>query len=151
ARGLAWFDPCDERCHWSFNGLCIKVFNETLYGSFSRTVQNESYYNRIGIAYTPIGNRFVARIYRRESIMGKMSSSVFPDDVAFRLWAMNQSLGGNTLTSFNLRTDRSSLSFFRQIIVELRALRTATSSWRSVAARARSTAAHVPDSATRCI
>ena len=50
-----------------------------------------------------------------------------------------------------LRTDRSSLSFFRQIIVELRAVRTATSSWRSVAARARSTAAHVPDSATRCI
>jgi hypothetical protein len=53
--------------------------------------------------------------------------------------------------NFKVRTDRSSLRFFRQVIVELRALRTAISSRRSMAALARSTAAHVPDSATCCV
>src|SRR5262245_6778189 len=50
-----------------------------------------------------------------------------------------------------VRTDRSSLSFFRQVIVELRALGTDISSWRSVAGLTHSRAAYVPDLATSCV
>jgi adenine-specific DNA methylase len=59
---------------------------------------------------------------------------------AFTRW---NNIGENFEQPFD--TDRSSLRFFRQLIAEVRAVRTATSSWRSVAAREQSTAAPVPD------
>lgn len=101
ARGLAWFDPCDLRCVWANNGLEVKAFNEKLYVSFSRTVQNEEFYLQPGIAYTPIGNSFRARIHRRKSIMGKKGSSVFPSDIAGTVCLMNSLKVREVLQSLN--------------------------------------------------
>ncbi|WP_372716081.1 BREX-6 system adenine-specific DNA-methyltransferase PglX [Novipirellula sp.] len=101
AQGMEWFDPCDERCVWSFNGLEMKVLNESLYGSFSRVIQNEDFYFRRGVAYTPIGTRFSARVFRRTAIMGKKGSSVFPVDLASTVCAMNSNFARNVLESLN--------------------------------------------------
>jgi len=101
ARGMAWFDPCDERCPWDANGLLIKTYNELLYTSFSRTVQNEEYYDRVGIAYTPIGACFSARVFRRNAIMGKMGSSVFPTSIPETLAAMNSERVSEVIVSLN--------------------------------------------------
>ncbi|MFO0605026.1 MAG: BREX-6 system adenine-specific DNA-methyltransferase PglX [Polyangiales bacterium] len=101
AGGLAWIEPCDERCRWGILGLDMKVFNEHLYGSYSRTVQNERYYFRRGVAYTSIGSTFRARAYRVAAVMGKMGSSVFPEDVALTTCSMNASRVREVLSSIN--------------------------------------------------
>jgi hypothetical protein len=101
AKGMAWIDPCDIRCQWAYSGLQIKTYNQFLYRTYSRTVQNENFYHRIGIAYTPIGKVFIARVFRRHSIMGKMGSSVFPDNIAHTLATMNKSDSKNVLESLN--------------------------------------------------
>lgn len=103
-KGLAWMDPCDMRVLWKSNGLQMKVYNESLYGSYSRTIQNEIYYMRTGVTYTPIGNRFYARAFYRPAIMGKMGSSVFPqkdEDIPRTLCAMNSALARMVLGSIN--------------------------------------------------
>ena len=79
----------------------IKVYNELLYSSFSRTVQNEAYYFRKGISYTPIGSEFRVRAHRRESIMGKKGSSVFPDDIPGTVCAMNSTRARGIIESLN--------------------------------------------------
>lgn len=101
AKGMAWFDPCDDRCEWDRNGLLIKSYNQSLYTSFSRVVQNEIFYFRVGVAYTPIGNQFMARAYRRKAIMGKKGSSVFPADLPSILCMMNSSAVRRVVESLN--------------------------------------------------
>lgn len=100
-KGLAWIDPCEARIEWGWNGLRVKVLNERLYGSYSRTIQNEIYYMRKGIAYTPIGNVFRARSFARDAIIGKMGSSAFPRDVPKALCSMNQASVALVLSSIN--------------------------------------------------
>lgn len=101
ARGMRWLDPCDDTCRWARFGLEIKSYNGHLYGSYSRTVQNEMLYFKRGIAYTPIGNTFKARAYWRVAVMGKMGSSVFPENTARALCAMNTSAAADVLQSLN--------------------------------------------------
>jgi hypothetical protein len=101
AKGLAWFDPCDSRCRWSRFGLEVKAYNESLYGSYSRTVQNEAFYFRVGVAFTMIGADFRARLFRRPAVMGKKGSSVFSDRSASTLCTMNSSLSCYILASLN--------------------------------------------------
>lgn len=101
AKGISWFDQSTETCLWSSFGLEVKTYNAHLYGSYSRTVQNEAYYFRRGIAYTPIGSTFSARVFRRVSVMGKMGSSVFPEDLPSTLCSMNTSRASFVLQSLN--------------------------------------------------
>jgi hypothetical protein len=99
AKGLAWVEPCTDACRWESFGLEVKMFNEYLYRSYTRTVQNEAYYFQRGIAYTPIGSVFRARAYRRPAIMGKMGSSVFATNIAATLCSMNTSRASSVLQS----------------------------------------------------
>lgn len=101
AKGLAWIDDGDDVCAWSLNGLAMKTYNESLYGSHSRTVQNEEFYFRSGIAFTMIGTKFAARLHARPSIMGKKGSSVFPERGASVLCLMNASLSREVLQGLN--------------------------------------------------
>jgi hypothetical protein len=98
---MAWIDPCREDCLWEKFGLQVKMFNEYLYRSYTRTVQNEAYYFRKGIAYTPIGSTFRARAYRRPAVMGKMGSSVFSPNIPQTLCSMNTGRAASVLQSLN--------------------------------------------------
>ncbi len=101
AKGVGWFDTGDDICLWFLNGLEMKVYNGHLYGSYSRTIQNEAFYFRPGIAFTMIGSAFAARAHRTLSIMGKKGSSVFPDNVPETLCSMNTTLARDILQSIN--------------------------------------------------
>jgi hypothetical protein len=101
AKGVAWFDGGDDCCRWARSGLEVKTYNAHLYGSYSRTVQNEDRYFAPGIAFSMIGNEFVARAHRRPSIMGKKGSSVFPSDLSGTLALMNTSVAKEVLASLN--------------------------------------------------
>ena len=101
AKGVVWFDRNSEVCRWLANGFEMKVFNAELYGSYSRTVQNEPFYFRRGVAFTMIGSEFAARAFRCPSIMGKKGSSVFPTSIASVLCSMNRSESRFVLSSLN--------------------------------------------------
>lgn len=101
AKGIGWVEPCSDVCEWNRFGLQVKTYNEHLYVSYTRTVQNEAYYFRRGVAYTPIGNTFRARAYRRAAIMGKMGSSVFSEDIPRTLCSMNTVHAASVLQSLN--------------------------------------------------
>ncbi len=107
AKGMGWVDPCDLRVRWAMNGLEMKAYNETIYVSYSRTIQNEAFYLEPGIAYTTMGRRFVARIHRHPAIIEKKGSSVFPgaagrDNV---LCSMNSSRARSVVEDLNPGTD----------------------------------------------
>ena len=101
AKGLKWLDPVDQRCRWASNGLDMKVFNEVLYRSYSRTIQNEEFYFLPGIAFTTIGDEFAARLHHRPALIEKMGSSAFPHDVASTLCFMNSATARTVLSSLN--------------------------------------------------
>jgi len=101
AKGSAWIDDGDDVCHWALNGLEMKAYNALLYGSYSRTVQNEDYYFRHGVAFSMIGTEFSARVHRWHGIMGKKGSSVFPTDAARAVCLMNSALAREVLQSLN--------------------------------------------------
>src|SRR5690606_10590109 len=64
AQGRVWFEPHDWSLNWLQNGVGVKVFNEMLYGSYSRTIKNEAWYFRRAVSFTTIGSRFAARAVR---------------------------------------------------------------------------------------
>ena len=105
AKGLAWIDTSEDVVRWARNGLDIKVYNEKLYGSFSRVVQNEDYYHKEGIAFSMIGSDFAARAHRRPSIMGKKGSSVFPENIPSVLCLMNSKKTKYVLEGLNSGMD----------------------------------------------
>lgn len=101
AKGVRWFEPCDDRLNWYRLGLETKALAEAMYGSHSRQIRGEEYYFRRGIACAAIGDRFGARLHWRESIIGSSAASVFPDDNATVLAALNSSYAQTILTSLN--------------------------------------------------
>ncbi len=101
AKGAAWIDQSQDMVKWGENGLQIKVYNETLYTSFSRVVQNEDYYFKPGIAFSMIGAAFTARVHSRPSIIGKKGSSVFAEDLESTLCWMNSGKAKFILASLN--------------------------------------------------
>ena len=106
AKDMQWLDPCDLRLSWLHNGIAVKVFNEKLYGSYSRTIQNEEYFFRPGISYTTMGHQFVARAHLRPSIIEKKGSAVFPsDNFDAVLCAMNSASSRRAVESLNPGTD----------------------------------------------
>jgi hypothetical protein len=103
ANGLCWFDPCDSRCLWKNNGLELKLYNELLYRSYSRTIQNEEYYFRPGIAFTTVGAEFAARVHRRAAIIEKKGSSAYPveGELSAILCLLNRTESREILQAFN--------------------------------------------------
>jgi hypothetical protein len=78
AHGEKWMDDPGSVIQWANGGLDVKVFNEYLYRSHTRTVKNEACYFSLGVAFTTIGNSFSARLHRYSSIFGTKGASVFP-------------------------------------------------------------------------
>jgi hypothetical protein len=80
AAGRAWLEDARDVIRWVAHGIEVKVFNEAMYGSYSRTVKNEKHYFEKGVAFSLIGDRFTARIHRYSSVFGHMGASVFPGE-----------------------------------------------------------------------
>jgi hypothetical protein len=101
AAGRSWLDPITDVVAWSAFGLEIKAYAQLLYGSYTRTIKNESYYFRPGIAFSPIGSVFSARVNRFAGVFGHMGSSVFPLDTAQTICLMNSGIARFVLESLN--------------------------------------------------
>ncbi len=101
AAGACWFESLDDAVCWEHNGLEVKVCNEHGYGSFSRNVKNEAFYFRQGVAFSMIGNAFLARAHRYQSIIADMGSSAFPDNVPEAVCLMNAAVTREVLSALN--------------------------------------------------
>ncbi len=105
AKGRAWIEPVLTYVEWASNGLNVKVMNEVLYGSFSRSIQNEAVYFVRGIAFTTTGNDFSARIHRVPSIIDSKGSSIYPSDLAGVVCLLNSSSTRRVLQDMNPTID----------------------------------------------
>ena len=105
SKGKAWFEPVCNLVCWSANGLDVKLLNEMLYGSFSRSIQNESSYFGIGVAFTTTGSDFRARIHRQPSVIDSKGSSVFFCDPASIVCLLNSTVARFVLDSINPTLD----------------------------------------------
>ncbi|MGA4981951.1 BREX-6 system adenine-specific DNA-methyltransferase PglX [Streptomyces cellulosae] len=101
AKGMRWVDMSEKAIRWSRFGLEVKVFNEHLYSSYTRSIQNEKYYFRRGVAFSTIGARFSVRAYRRPSVFDTGGSSIFPDDVPGSICLLNSARTQQILSSLN--------------------------------------------------
>jgi hypothetical protein len=70
-------------------------------GTVSKYARNPSYYFRQGVAFTPIGDIFLARIHRFHGILSDAGSSVFSDDNDNALCLMNTTLAREILSALN--------------------------------------------------
>ena len=101
AAGKMWIDPVNDILTWRRFGLEIKAYAQHLYGSYTRTIKNEGFYFRAGVAFSPIGNVFSARVTRTHGVFGHMGSSVFADDIPHTLCVMNSVTAQFVLGSLN--------------------------------------------------
>ncbi|WP_293270484.1 BREX-6 system adenine-specific DNA-methyltransferase PglX [Nannocystis sp.] len=77
AKGVEWIEPVSYVVDWRRCGLNIKVLNESLYGSHSRSVRSEDRYFEIGSAFTTMGQRFGGRSHRFRSICDAKGRTVY--------------------------------------------------------------------------
>ncbi|WP_238431342.1 BREX-6 system adenine-specific DNA-methyltransferase PglX [Streptomyces cavernae] len=103
AEGRAWLEDARDIVRFSRFGMEVKIFNEELYGSYSRSVKNEVHYFEKGVAFALIGSGFTARAHRYRSIFGHMGASVFPGEqnLASTVCLLNSSLARSILSSLN--------------------------------------------------
>ncbi|MCU0565452.1 MAG: BREX-6 system adenine-specific DNA-methyltransferase PglX [Oculatellaceae cyanobacterium Prado106] len=101
AASKVWFEPMSDIIEWSKHGLTVKTYAQKLYGSYSRTIKNESYYFNTGIAFSMVGATFTARVHRFRSVFGHKGSSVFPKALANCLCLLNSSKARYVLESLN--------------------------------------------------
>ncbi|HWB79963.1 MAG TPA: BREX-6 system adenine-specific DNA-methyltransferase PglX [Nannocystaceae bacterium] len=101
AAGRAWFEPREDAIRWAANGLECKTLAQRLYGSYTRTIKNEGYYFRIGLAFSMIGAEFSARLHRVPSIIADKGSSVYGGDRADLLCSMNRTDASTILSALN--------------------------------------------------
>ncbi|MFM7202381.1 MAG: hypothetical protein ACKO6N_16485 [Myxococcota bacterium] len=83
---------------WTIRGLAYRVFCESSTGANFRS---PGLHFRRGVAFSMIGAEFSARVHRFPSIFGNMGSSVFPDDLAGAVCAMNSTRAREILQSLN--------------------------------------------------
>jgi hypothetical protein len=101
AAGRVWCEPLSDIVLWERFGLEAKAYCEHLYGSYSRTIKNERFYFRRGVAFSMIGASFTARVHRAVSVFGNKGSSVFPDSLSAAVCVMNSAIGRFILQSLN--------------------------------------------------
>jgi len=83
-----------ENINWGDFGLEMRVFRRAV-------LRNPSYYFKRGVAFSMIGANFSARVHRYPSIFGNKGSSVFPNDLAGAVCAMNSTRAREILQSLN--------------------------------------------------
>jgi hypothetical protein len=101
AAGRAWFEPLSNVVNWVHSGLELFVWLVVYGGTVSKYARNPSYYFRQGVAFTPIGDIFLARIHRFHGILSDAGSSVFSDDNDNALCLMNTTLAREILSALN--------------------------------------------------
>jgi len=101
AAGRVWIEPLDDLLRWMSGGLEIKVFAQKLYGSYTRTITNEAYYFRPGVAFSMIGSSFSARAHWYRSVIAGKGSSVYGGSVSERVCQMNTSVSRKVLAGLN--------------------------------------------------
>src|SRR5262249_16972761 len=69
-KGRAWIEPVLSVIEWGTDGLHQKVFQEYAYGTVSKHVRSPDKYFVPGIAFSMIGDAFVARAHRVPSVFG---------------------------------------------------------------------------------
>ena len=99
--GLVWFEPLTDIIYWFRKGLAVKLFNEELYGSYTRKIKNEAWFFRPGVAFSPVGSSFSARAHRYPSICDDMGTSVYSESLKETLALLNTSFSGSILQSLN--------------------------------------------------
>ncbi len=103
AERRVWLEDARDIVRFSHFGMEVKIFNEKLYGSYSRTVKNEVHYFEKGVAFALIGSGFTARAHQYRSVFGHMGASVFPGEqnLASTVCLLNSSLARFVLSSLN--------------------------------------------------
>lgn len=99
AAGKVWFEPLTDVLLWEANALGVKLMECD--GKQTSRPQNERYYFRIGISYSTIGGKFLARCHRFKSIFDVSGSSVFPSNISNTVCLMNSRTGKNILETLN--------------------------------------------------
>ena len=100
-KGRAWLEPLLQVLRWQHDGLEQKVFQEWHYRAVSKHVRSPEKYFVRGIAFSMIGDSFVARAHRFPSVFGSKGSSVFPSNIGEVLCQMNCSFSRSVLQSLN--------------------------------------------------
>ena len=102
AEGREWLEPSREVVNWAANGIPIKSSKCHKTGVVTCSLASEEYFLRSrGISFSMIGANFAARVHRFPSIFGNKGSSVFPDDLAGAVCAMNSTRARDILQSLN--------------------------------------------------
>ncbi|WP_216923313.1 BREX-6 system adenine-specific DNA-methyltransferase PglX [Synechococcus sp. CCAP 1479/9] len=94
AEGRAWVEPLNELIDWRNQGLAMRSFERAV-------LRNPEYYFRLGVAFSMIGANFSARVHRYPSIIDVMGSSIYTEDLAGAVCAMNSSSARMILQSLN--------------------------------------------------
>ncbi len=100
--GAAWIDSLESILQWRSSGLEKRVAYEVFgnRGGGNGTPSIELYF-KYGIAVSPIGSTFTARVHRYRSIFSNMGSSVFPDEPSNIVCFLNSSAAESILLSLN--------------------------------------------------
>ncbi|MBT9554534.1 MAG: BREX-6 system adenine-specific DNA-methyltransferase PglX [Myxococcales bacterium] len=99
AAGRAWLEACCDVVFWRDAGLQVQTYEVN--GRQASRPQNQSKYFQRGVAFSMIGASFTARVHRLASIFGHKGSSVFPENLAYAVCAMNSNRAREILQSLN--------------------------------------------------
>lgn len=101
-RGREWAEELREVANWAAWGLPVKSSKCHKTGVETCSLASEDFFARSrGVAFSMIGANFSARVHRYPSIFGNKGSSVFPDDLAGAVCAMNSARARDILSSLN--------------------------------------------------
>jgi hypothetical protein len=94
AAGNTWFEPLSQIVQWTSDGLELWTYP-------AAAIRSPELFFRRGVAFTPIGSEFGARIHRYQSIIDATGRSVFGANLEGFLLAMNTSIARRVMESFN--------------------------------------------------
>lgn len=101
AAGRQWVEGLSDVIAWSRKGIEKKVAYEEYGTKAGNGTPNENLYFQRGVAFAMVGAHFSARVHRYPSIFGHVGSSVFSQDIAGTVCAMNTTRAREILTSLN--------------------------------------------------
>lgn len=101
-KGREWVEALREVANWAGWGLPVKSSKCHKTGVETCSLASEEYFGTSrGVAFSMIGANFSARVHRYPSVFGDKGSSIFPDDLANAVCAMNSRVGRGILESLN--------------------------------------------------
>ncbi|MCR9202527.1 MAG: BREX-6 system adenine-specific DNA-methyltransferase PglX [Planctomycetaceae bacterium] len=97
--GTAWIEPLSYVVRWSNVGLEVSTCERN--GRQASRTQNVEFYFRSGVAFSPIGSQFAARVHRFPSVFTSSGSTIVPCLAASIVCVLNSSLARIILESLN--------------------------------------------------